>query len=457
MTRAEMLALLAKAGITPAATATDIELRSLVEGLVEKSTAPPLTEEMVATVVAKAIAANDAERAKAEPAPRVKATSNAGGLPDAGGEVFSPRNVKDAAEGTGLNFVRMIKASATAKLQGGDAISVLKEWGYNHVASAAERMGLVAKQMQAAIKALGQGTLSAGGALVPTEYSTEFIALLRNTAVVRKSGARSIPLSGSLQMPKGTGAGTASYVAEAASIAASTQELGMITFTERKLAALTVFSNELLRNASLSAEQFVLEDLRNVMALREDLAFLFGTGASDTPRGIESLIATANLVTPAAVDPLIPTLREVRVALADIVKLLMSGNIPMTTMGWLFTPRTWGFLWSVVDGNGNAVFQAEMSTGKLMGFPFIVTNQIANTYDTTADASRLILGDWAQAIIAEAQMVQAEVFPNGTYESGGVAVSGISRDQSVVRLLASHDFNVRYNTAFVSAKVRWGA
>jgi HK97 family phage major capsid protein len=466
MTRAEMLALLAKAGITTAPTASDAEVKALFIAHVEKTapTAGPPLEETIATVVAKVLSAREKEKPEVEPepepapAPRVKATRNAPVLAlveQKGHRV----EVRDGAEGTGLNFVRFIKAQAAAKLSGdgNSAVAVLKEWGYDHIAQAVERHTGQAKAAGIAMKALGQSLLAGGGALVPTEFSTEFIALLRNTSCVRRSGARTVPLSGTLQMPKATGAGTASYLAENAPITPSDQTVGMITFNERKLAALTVVSNDLIQNASISAEQFVLDDLRQVVALREDLAFLFGTGASDTPRGIESLMAAAQLYAATAVDPKVPTLAEIKRELGNMMKLLMEGNIPMTTIGWLFTPRTWAIMWNITDGNGNSVFQPELKGGTLMGYPFVVTNQIPNNLDATTDASRLILADFAQAIIAEAMAVQAEVFPNGVYESGGQVFSGVSRDQSVVRLITKHDFNVRYPTAFVNVKVRWGA
>lgn len=310
-------------------------------------------------------------------------------------------------------------------------------------------------------KALGQSTFVDGGAMVPPKFSTEFIELLRNATVVRKAGARSIPLEGSLTIPRQTGAGTAAYIGEHQPITPSQQTLGDLTLSEKTLVAMTVIGNRLIANASMSAEQFVLEDLRNVMALREDLAFLFGDGASGTPRGLTSLIASANQYDATAAAPKAPTLAELRIEFAKAIGRLKKSNQPMIKPVWLMSPRTEQFLMQVQDGNGNAIYESQLEKGILRGFPVIVTNQIpedtTNTAGTGSDWSRLMLIDVSQEIIGDAQNMDALVVPNGTYEEGGSAKSGLSRDQTVVRLIARHDHTIRYDTAGVVIAVEWGA
>ena len=441
-----------------------------------QSPAPAMSTEaltaLVADVAAKTIRAELAKH---------KATSNTAGLADGAAEVKSAdegdvmprvisRNQKHVIEGTGLAFVRFVKAEAVAKLTGQPIESVLRSWEAVAAEGGADAAGYAlvrhvavkhAGRMAQVMKALGQSTFIDGGAMVPPQFSSEFIELLRNATVVRKAGARSIPLQGSLTIPRQTGAGSASYIGEHQPITPSQQATGDITLSEKTLVAMTVIGNRLIANASMSAEQFVLEDLRNVMALREDLAFLFGDGSSGTPRGLSSLLASANQYDATASAPKAPTLAELRTEFAKAIGRLKSNNQPMIKPVWIMSPRTEQFLMQVQDGNGNAIYESQLEKGILRGYPVIVSNQIpentTNTAGSGTDWSRLMLIDVSQEIIGDAQNMEALVVPNGTYEESGSAKSGLSRDQTVVRLIARHDHALRYDTAGVNIAVQWGA
>lgn len=429
---------------------------------------------LVAEVTSKAIG-EALEKFKGEQ----KATRNTAGLLDAAGQsvsaddepvIIRTSGQKHVTEGTGLGFVRFVKAQATAKLTGQSFDSVIRAWeavaaeggmdaaGYALVRQVAQKSEVRRSMM---MKALGQSTFVDGGAMVPPKFSTEFIELLRNATVIRKAGARSIPLEGSLTIPRQTAGGTASYIGEHQAITPSQQTLGDITLSEKTLVAMTIIGNRLIANASMSAEQFVLEDLRNVMSLREDLAFIFGDGASGTPRGLTSLLASAQQYDATAVAPKAPTLAELRTEFAKAIKLLKTNNQPMIKPVWIMSPRVEQYLLQITDGNGNAVFESQMEKGTLRGFPYLVTNQIPETMGNTAGAgadwSRLMLIDVNQEIIGDAQTMEALVVPNGTYEESGSAKSGLARDQTVVRLIARHDHNVRYDTCGVVIAAEWGA
>lgn len=388
------------------------------------------------------------------PAANPKATNNMG-EPPTGEREASVTGGESAAKGKGLHATRVIKASmVTAFANGGrvdpaEVSKILKAQGYEFEASAYEA---------ALKKELAQGTFAAGGALVPQQFSTEVIELLRNVTTVRRMGARALPMGATLEIPNQASAGTAYYVGEGVAITPSQQALGSIRLAEKKLAALTVISNDLIRNAYLSAEQFVRDDLVAVIALKEDLQALFGTGGEYGPRGLTSLIDSANQYNSTAASQPAPTLAEIRKELAKAVRTLMENNMPFSRMGWIFAPRTWAYLWSITDGNGNSVYQAEMAQGRLLGYPFLVTNQIPITQtwsvDGSTDVSSIFFGDWNQFLIGESMGLQVEVFPNAAYDLSGTVVSGISKDQSVIRAMMKHDFNTRFTKSHVIVKTR---
>lgn len=431
-------------------------------GAAAPATTDGAAEALIASAVAKAMepmakAIADMNAARATET-KQKATNNMGGLPTTReGDAPAPdvRVGKSAVLPEGVRAARIIKAHMLAKMRGVQAVEILEQQGYREEKAALVK-GLedVARQ-----RALGQNVFADGGALVPVEYSTEIINLLRNKTVVRTLGARAIPMGASLEIPEQTQAATAFYVGENAAVAPSQQKVGGMRLTEKKLMALVPISNDLIRNASIGAEAFVRDDLVQVMALKEDYTAIFGTGGEFAPRGIVSLTDAANQYAQTAVSPLAPTLAEVKKELAKAKRKLKTGNIPMTRLGWIISPRTEEYLYSITDGNGNSVFQAALDAGTLHGQPLMVTNQIPENLGGTTDESRIILGDFDQFIIGESLNMEVEAFPNASYDStgAGAIVSGISSDQSVVRSIQKHDFGLRYRASFVVVAVRWGA
>ena len=97
----------------------------------------------------------------------------------------------------GLGFARCIRATAAAKLAGtgaSGAIDVLKKWGDHDLAE---------KWAEARQKALAAGDATAGGFLVPTQFSADVIEFLRAQTVVRRLNARTMPVpTGTIKVPK---------------------------------------------------------------------------------------------------------------------------------------------------------------------------------------------------------------------------------------------------------------
>ena len=137
------------------------------------------------------------------------------------------------------------------------------------------------------VKALAEGTGSAGGVLVAPEVAEGILTALRARSAVYRMGPRTIDVKKLLSVLSMSSGATAFYTAENAAIPVSEQ-----TFAEaallapKELTALVPVSNRLLRDADdPNIETIIREDLAEVLALRADLAFLKGTGTGE-PRGI---------------------------------------------------------------------------------------------------------------------------------------------------------------------------
>lgn len=437
---------------------------------------PPGDEDALAKSIAKALApVVEAQKALAEkvdgfavPA-RKKATDNAAGITHAGDEPSTEPEVtlrdvvaelrdlratrgiefrgRQVEDGMGLKLGRYVRASAAAGRANVPVESILEKWGHKDMAK-------MVKDLRQ--KGLTEGTFSDGGALVPEQFSAELVPLLRNRAMVRKAGARVITMSGgNMTLPKATGASTAYYNGEAQPATTTKPSLGQIRFAEKKMMMGVVISNDLLRNAAISADAWVRDDIVQVAAIKEDSQALFGVGSQYAPSGIVSMIDSTRKIDSTAADRTAPTLAETRKDLSKQIKLVKQSNIigPGSKLGYMMDARYEAFLGSLTDGNGNAVYLQGLDNGMLRGFPVYVTEQIpdnlASFGGSNTDETRCFFGDWDSFVIAESEGgMQVTVFPNGTYEENGVAVSGASRDQTFVRLILLHDMNMRYTNGF---------
>jgi HK97 family phage major capsid protein len=142
-------------------------------------------------------------------------------------------------------------------------------------------------------KAMALGTGSAGGVLVDEETHAEVVAMIRARSAVMKLGPRVVPVVKELDITSIASGATAYYVSENAPIPVSEMTLAeAVLLRPKELDALVPVSNRLLSAAtgargSRDLEQVLRQDLAEIIALREDLAFLQGTGGVE-PLGIRN-------------------------------------------------------------------------------------------------------------------------------------------------------------------------
>lgn len=388
--------------------------------------------------------------------------------PDYVGKLFSgDEGEPPTKREKGLDLARCVLATAGAKIAGTGplgAIDMLRKWG---------RADLADKWAASREKAMNAGDPTAGGFLVPTQFSTDVIELLRPSAVVRSLDPTTMPMPmGSVKVPKITSGVTASYVGESSggtNIAASAVGTGQITLTFKKLAALVPISNDLVRYSSPSADGIVRDDMVRSLATREDKAFIRDDGTSGTPLGIRGWINATNKFNANATV----NLANVTVDLGKAIQKLMAADVPLIVQqfpaggpnqvqpitarpGWIISPRTYMFLTTVQNGQGFYAFRPEMMNGTLWGFPFRVTSQVLETMSagnpptfTGGAQTEIYFGAFAHAVIGEALGLMVDASTDAAYaDATGTMQASFSQDQTVVRVIAEHDFALRYDKAF---------
>lgn len=304
------------------------------------------------------------------------------------------------------------------------------------------------------VKALAAGEATAGGFIVPPEYSDEIIELLTPMTAVRSLGARVLPMTnGNLQVPKITAGASAFYIGENANITKSQQTFGMLNLVSKKLAALVPLSNDLIRFSRPSADSIVRDDVLRALRVKEDVTFIRSLGTQATPKGLKGWTPAANVI---AVNATV-NLANVTIDLGKLILALMNADVQLIQPGWIMAPRTWNYLMTVRDGNGNFAFRDEMLQGRLWGYPFRVTTQIPiNLAVTGTNESEIYFADFADVVIGEASSVEIAVTSEGAYNDGTGLVAAFSTDQTVVRVIVHHDFGMRHEESVAYLKdVDW--
>lgn len=344
-----------------------------------------------------------------------------------------PGGIKEDLE-PGIRMARYTKATLVSQKEGRSFEDVAK------------RMYPKDITLQEARAAMGAGTPSDGGVLVPDDYSTEIIPLLRDKSSIRALGARVVPMpKGNLKMAKQTGAANFMWVGENKPINASKTALGMMSLSAKKLAGLIPLSNELISDSSISADQFVRDELVNGTAESESITSIYGKGTENEPLGIKKLSSDQ---TDLGALPTSDTL-------GLIVGKVMAKKFPnKLAFGWQFNGVLWSIFYNLKDGSNNYVHRDEMNQGKLAGFKFEVNNNI-NVGGDAHGLTEIYFGDWSQFIVGETLGLQIAVSQEASYYDGGTLVSAFGNDQTVMRALLREDFGARYSDAFVVYNQVW--
>lgn len=298
-------------------------------------------------------------------------------------------------------------------------------------------------------KALEASTFEAGGALIPEDYSNDFIELLRNRTVVRRMGAVVVDMpNGNLNLGKQNSAATAYWVGEGNAITESEQTFGQLNLSAKKLGILVPISNDLIKQAPAGFEAIVRNDMEAAAAIAEDQKFIRGDGTSDTPKGIKNWLAAGQSF---AANTTV-NLANVTADLLKAMYKVTDANVPGLRNGWMMNPRTVFYLMSLRTDDGYPVFLEELRNGMLYGAPVGQTKNIPRNLDYTTsganDETEIYFGDFSQVIIGQTRSTEIKMFDGAAWSAASGARYGAQEDMQLLRLTMTCDLVVRHNTAF---------
>lgn len=310
----------------------------------------------------------------------------------------------------------------------------------------------------AVLRAL-QSNVAAGAAeLVPEQFSAEFIGLLTAAQIFRRMGPRNIQLPagyGSLKIPRITEGASAGYVGEASPIQYSEMKTGELSWTPKKLGAVTSVTKEMIRRASPSVDRMVRDDLLRAAADTADAQLIRGTGSNIAPKSMKELRKSGNNVTMTSN----PDLAKVTTDLDKMTLKLREQNVRMVKPAWGMAPRTATYLMSLRDGNGNFAFREEMLRGTLNRYPWFETTTIPVNLGGSSNASELYFADMDCLTLVDEMSVEVTVSDQAAFvNADNQLVSAFSLDLIVLKVTTSHDLNARYPEGIaLMESLTWGA
>lgn len=182
----------------------------------------------------------------------------------------------------GIGFAQYARAKMVAALEA-------KKGNYISPAQAAKQLGFGEDVIKFTEKAT-LGTTTDGGFASPlvetNTYTGDFLQLLRNKTVFNQlKGYRAVPFN--VKIKGQLSGGTAQWVGEGKAKPLTNPTFGSVEIKEHKLAAITVYTQELIRRADPAVDVLVRDDLIAASAALIDTTFLGnGIQTDDTPAGI---------------------------------------------------------------------------------------------------------------------------------------------------------------------------
>ncbi len=267
---------------------------------------------------------------------------------------------------------------------------------------------------------LTAGTNNAGGYTVATDMRPQdFIGALRNAMVISGLGVRMLTgLSGSVAIPKQSGAATAYWVAENSAPTESQQTLAQVTMSPKTVGAFTDISRRLLLQSSIDVENMVQTDLATVLGLAIQQAAINGAGGS-APTGLLTAI-TAGVI--GGTNGAAPTWQN----MIDLETAIASANADVGSMAYLTNAKVRGKLKSTqkfASTNGAPVW--DLGANPINGYNAAITNGVPSNLtkgSASGICSAILFGNFADLIIGMWGTLDLMVDPYTGSSAGTVRV-----------------------------------
>ncbi len=325
----------------------------------------------------------------------VEAAKSAGGDPEPTGKIIVKSNLPK-----GIGFAQYAQAKIVSQLNA-------KEGRFESPLEVAKRMGFGDEVQDLITKATLGTTTDAGFAATlvhENQLVGEFVELLRQATVFDKlQGFRAVPFRS--KIPSQVTGGTASWVGEGAAKPLTNPTFGEVEIGEHKLAAITVYTQELMRRSDPSVSVLVRDDLIAASAALVDATFLDSVAASAVrPAGVlNGVTATPNTGETAA---------AYEKDLLALINTFVTNNLSLDGAYFLMSETRAAQIALLRDALGNSYFNGMALRGSrtLLGIPVITSQALGN---------KIILVKTSEILLAQDGGVDVSYSDQATLVDGG--------------------------------------
>jgi HK97 family phage major capsid protein len=280
--------------------------------------------------------------------------------------------------------------------------------------------------IEASQRAMATTPGSKGGYAVGVQ-NMGFIDILRNRSVAMNMGSRVLSgLVGNVTFARQTGKVTVTWQAgEGTSVTAADQALGQLSMTPKTCIAITDVSEQLLAQATPSAEAFVMADLANDVAIDGvDNAVINGTGGAQ-PIGIKNTSG----ITSGQSASTFSYAKALAFPVAAGAVNAIRGN-----PGWVtnIAGASIGMQRQRFSSTDSPLWEGNLMDGQLVGFRAMSSEQLAS--------GNIIFGSWDEVVIGEWGVLELSTDNGGTR---------FNTAQVGIRAMWMVDVMLRYPQAFV--------
>ena len=268
----------------------------------------------------------------------------------------------------GIGFAQYARAKLVAALEA-------KKGHYIAPVDIAKQLGF-GDEVQDLVKKATLGTTTDSGfaASLVTENRLvgEFVDMLRAATVFDQlSGFRAVPFNS--KIPSQLTGGQAQWVGEGAPKPLTNPTYGEVEIKEHKLAAITVYTQELMRRSDPAVDILVRDDLIEASKTLIDSTFLDAVAASAVrPAGVlNDVVATANTGT---------TAEAYEADLMALIDSFVTANLSLDGAYIIMSETRAAQISLLRDALGNTYFQGMSLRGTrtLMGIPVITSQTVGN-------------------------------------------------------------------------------
>lgn len=323
-----------------------------------------------------------------------------------------------------------------------------------------DQLRWIAQRYKSVQQGLSQFDDTGLGVLLGPTMMGDLIELIRAKEVFSRAGSTqlALPPNGRLRFPRQTGATTAYWVGESASITSSEPVTGDVDMIAKKLATLVKLPNELLRFGNPSVEAFVRADMARVMALAADLAFMTGQGSTVRPKGLLSYSGIQSHTASTTgtngdtleAEDINTMLGKLEEANHDVAGLGAAWVMRPLMRAAISNRRASVYNGTTTVAKGEFLFEIDRGAqqnglqGRLSGYPIVTSTQVPGNRSkgSASNLTQVLCGVFAHHLIGRVGVAEFATSTQGD--------TPFQQDQTWLRVIQHLDAGLRYEDAFIT-------